>query len=172
MLYLGRIDPNKGCADLLQHFTRFTAEHGSSVQLVMAGPASMPLPADADVRYLGFVDAATRDALLSHAVLLAMPSPYESLSLVLLEAWNHALPALVNGHCAVLKGQARRANAALYYRNYDEFARCLNMLLDRRDLARELGRQGLAYVNREYRWPTVLEKIDTLLAAVTASRPS
>ena len=172
MLYLGRIDPNKGCADLLQHFTRFTAEHGGSVQLVMAGPASMPLPDHADVRYLGFVDAATRDTLLAQAVLLAMPSRYESLSLVLLEAWNHALPALVNGHCAVLKGQARRANGALYYRNYDEFARSLNMLLDRRDLARELGRQGLAYVNREYRWPTVLEKIDTLLAAVTAGRPS
>ena len=129
----------------------------------------MPLSGHADVRYLGFVDAATRDTLLSQAVLLAMPSRYESLSLVLLEAWNHALPALVNGHCAVLKGQARRANGALYYHNYDEFARGLNMLLDRRDVARELGRQGLAYVNREYRWPTVLEKIDTLLAAVTAS---
>ncbi|MEQ1908241.1 MAG: glycosyltransferase family 4 protein [Vicinamibacterales bacterium] len=172
MLYLGRIDPNKGCADLLQHFMRFSAEHGGSVQLVMAGPASMPLPDHPDVRYLGFVDGATRDTLLSRAVLLAMPSRYESLSLVLLEAWNHALPALVNGHCAVLKGQARRANGALYYHNYDEFARCLNVLLDRRDLARELGQQGLAYVNREYRWPTVLGKIDTLLAAVTESRPS
>ncbi len=44
ILYLGRIDPNKGCADLLHHFLRFKAEHGGPVQLVMAGPASMPLP--------------------------------------------------------------------------------------------------------------------------------
>ena len=44
LLYLGRIDPNKGCADLLQHFMRFKAEQGGPVQLVMAGPASMPLP--------------------------------------------------------------------------------------------------------------------------------
>jgi glycosyltransferase involved in cell wall biosynthesis len=79
------------------------------------------------------------------------------------------LPAVVYGHCAVLKGQARRANGALYYRNYDEFARCLSVLLERRELARELGQQGLAYVNREYRWPTVIAKIDALLAQIAAA---
>ncbi|MGC4083027.1 MAG: glycosyltransferase family 4 protein [Vicinamibacterales bacterium] len=168
ILYLGRIDPNKGCADLLAHFMRYKAEHPGPVQLVMAGPASMPLPSHPDVRYLGFVDEPTRDTLLRQAVLLAMPSRFESLSLVLLEAWNHALPALVNGYCAVLKGQARRANGALYYRNYDEFARCLSVLLEQRELARELGRQGLAYVEREYRWPIVIAKIDALLARVRA----
>ncbi len=169
ILYLGRIDPNKGCADLLQHFIRFKAEHGGPVQLVMAGPASMPLPSHPDIRYLGFVDEPTRDALLEQAVLLAMPSRYESLSLVLLEAWNHALPAVVNGHCAVLKGQARRANGALYYRNFDEFARCVAVLLDRRDVASQLGQQGLAYVEREYRWPTVVAKVNALLAQVRLS---
>ncbi len=172
VLYLGRIDPNKGCADLLQHFMRFKAEHPGPVQLVMAGPASMPLPVHDDVRYLGFVDEPTRETLLLQARLLAMPSRYESLSLVLLEAWNHALPAVVNGHCAVLKGQAERANGALYYRNYDEFARCLSFLLERPDVARTLGQQGLAYVDQHYRWPTVVATIDSLLAQVAAPRSS
>jgi glycosyltransferase involved in cell wall biosynthesis len=168
VLYLGRIDPNKGCADLLHYFTRYKAEHGGPVQLVMAGPASMPLPVHPDVRYLGYVDEPTRDRLLRQASLLVMPSRFESLSMVLLEAWNHALPALVNGYCAVLKGQALRGNGALYYRNYDEFARCLTALLDRPALARTLGEQGLAYVEREYRWPAVIAKIDALLATVTS----
>ena len=172
VLYLGRIDPNKGCADLLAHFTRFAAEERRGVQLVMAGPASMPLPEHPDVRYLGFVDQQMRDGLLTQAALLAMPSRYESLSLVLLEAWNHGLPALVNGHCAVLKGQALRANGALYYRNYDEFARCLTRMLDQPDLREALGQQGLAYVNREYRWPTVIAKINGLLERVTDRRVS
>lgn len=166
VLYLGRIDPNKGCADLLAHFIRFKGDHGGPLQLVMAGPSSMPLPTHPDIRYLGFVDEPTREALLRRAVMLAMPSRYESLSLVLLEAWNHALPAVVNGHCAVLKGQALRANGALYYRNYDEFSRCVSLLLERPDVARDLGAQGLAYVEREYRWPTVVGKIDALLRAV------
>ena len=169
ILYLGRIDPNKGCDDLLRHFVRFKAEHDGPVQLVMAGPANMPLPEHADIRYLGFVDEPTRDALLQHAVLMAMPSRFESLSLVLLEAWNHGLPAVVNGYCAVLKGQALRANGALFYRNYDEFARCIAVLLDRPDLADELGQQGLAYVEREYRWPAVIGKVDALLARVAGA---
>ncbi len=172
VLYLGRIDPNKGCSDLLQHFMRFKAEQPGPVQLVMAGPASMPLPAHEDVHYLGFVDESTRDALLQRARLLAMPSRFESLSLVLLEAWNHGLPAVVNGHCAVLKGQAERANGALFYRNFDEFARCLSYLLERPDVARTLGQQGLAYVDEHYRWPTVVATVDRLLAQVAAPRSS
>ena len=43
VLYLGRVDPNKGCAALIRHFVRYV-ETGKTVQLVMAGPASMPIP--------------------------------------------------------------------------------------------------------------------------------
>ena len=63
-----------------------------------------------------------RDALLAAASALVVPSPYESLSIVLLEAWNRGTPALVNGGCDVLRGQALRSDGALYYRTYDEFA--------------------------------------------------
>ena len=121
MLYLGRIDPNKGCEALIRHFTRYV-ESGREVQLVMAGPASMPIPDHPRIRPLGFVDEPVREALLSEARALIMPSPYESLSMVLLEAWNHGLPALVNARCKVLRGQVTRADGGLYYGNAVEFA--------------------------------------------------
>jgi glycosyltransferase involved in cell wall biosynthesis len=163
VLYFGRIDPNKGCETLLQHFERYHAEHPAPIDLVMAGPANMPIPDHPHVKRLGFVDGAIREALLAHAVMLVVPSRYESLSLVLLEAWNHGLPALVNGRCQVLKGQARRANGALYYHDYDEFARALEYLRTQPDVARQIGRQGLAFVEREYRWPRVMETVNSLL---------
>jgi glycosyltransferase involved in cell wall biosynthesis len=166
VLYLGRIDPNKGCETLLGYFERYHAERASPVDLVMAGPANMPIPEHPYIKRLGFVDAAVREALLARATTLVVPSRYESLSLVLLEAWNHGLAALVNGRCLVLKGQARRANGALYYQDYDEFAAALEYLLSRPDAARELGRQGLAYVAREYRWPVVMHKMNALLSAL------
>jgi glycosyltransferase involved in cell wall biosynthesis len=93
-----------------------------------------------------------------------MPSPFESLSMVLLEAWNHGTPALVNARCRVLRGQVERADGGLYYGNTAEFIATLDYLLDHADAARTLGRQGLAYVEREYRWSTVMAKIDGLLA--------
>jgi glycosyltransferase involved in cell wall biosynthesis len=163
VLYLGRIDPNKGCRLLLRNFLRY-AEQGTHVQLVMAGPASMPIPEHPLIRPLGFVDDELREALLARARALVMPSPFESLSMVLLEAWNRALPALVNARCKVLRGQVSRANGGLYYGNTTEFVAALDYLLDHPAEARTLGRQGLAYVDREYRWPTVMEKIERLLA--------
>jgi glycosyltransferase involved in cell wall biosynthesis len=165
VLYLGRIDPNKGCQALIRHFLRYV-ESGRRVQLVMAGPASMPIPDHPRIRPLGFVDEAVRDALLRRARALVMPSPYESLSMVLLEAWNHGLPALVNARCKVLRGQVARADGGLYYGSAIEFVAGLDYLLDHPDAARQLGRQGLAYVDREYRWPIVIEKIETLLRSV------
>jgi hypothetical protein len=33
-----------------------------------------------------------------------------------------------------------------------------------------MGRQGLAYVDREYRWPTVLARVESLLTEVTRAR--
>ena len=163
VLYLGRVDPNKGCAALIRHFVRYV-ETGKTVQLVMAGPASMPIPEHPLIRPLGFVDDGVREALLRKARALIMPSPYESLSMVLLEAWNHGLPALVNAHCKVLRGQVERANGGLHYGNAVEFSAGLDDLLDHPDVAKQLGQQGLAYVDRQYRWPTVIGKIEALLA--------
>jgi glycosyltransferase involved in cell wall biosynthesis len=163
VLYLGRIDPNKGCQALVRHYLRY-AETGRNVQLVMAGPASMPIPDHPLIRPLGFVTDEVRDALLARARALVMPSPFESLSMVLLEAWNHGVPALVNARCKVLRGQIERANGGLYYGTSTEFTAALDYLLDRPEQAHALGRQGLAYVDREYRWPTVMQKIETLLA--------
>ena len=162
VLYLGRIDPNKGCEALIRHFLRYV-ELDRRVQLVMAGPASMPIPDHPSIRALGFVDEGLRDALLSQARVLMMPSPFESLSMVLLEAWNRGLPALVNARCKVLRGQVERADGGLYYGNAVEFMAALDYLLDHPDAARVLGRQGLAYVDREYRWPIVMDKVERLL---------
>jgi glycosyltransferase involved in cell wall biosynthesis len=169
VLYLGRIDPNKGCETLLRHFTRYASETGRNVQLVMAGPANMPIPAHPLVVPLGFVQDEVREALLSNASVVAVPSPFESLSLALLEGWNHGVPALVNGRCAVLKGQVLRADGGLYYMNFDEFGRQLSHLLDHPDQTRRLGAQGQAYVEREYRWPHVMEKIERLISRVAAA---
>jgi glycosyltransferase involved in cell wall biosynthesis len=170
LLYLGRVDPNKGCEALLRHFLRFQAADASRVQLVLAGPANMPIPRHPQVQALGFVDHATRDALLAQSAFLVVPSRYESLSLVLLEAWNHGVGALVNGRCDVLREQARRADGALYYRDYDEFAYCVTHLLAHPETARQLGRQGRAYVDRDYRWPHVLAKLEDLLLRIDPKR--
>jgi glycosyltransferase involved in cell wall biosynthesis len=166
LLYLGRVDPNKGCETLLRHYMRWSERTDLRVPLVLAGPANMPIPEHPSIRFLGYVDDARRDALLAAASALIVPSPYESLSIVLLEAWNRGTPALVNGGCDVLRGQAIRSDGALYYRTCDEFAHAVEYLLRHPETSRELGQNGLAYVEREYRWPVVMGKLEGFLASL------
>lgn len=165
LLYLGRVDRNKGCDALLENFQEYASAH-PDVALVLAGPAKMQIPSNPRILALGYVSNEVREALLAHARALVVPSWYESLSIVLLEAWNHGIPALVNGRCKVLAGQVRRANGGLYYMFPAEFDEAADFLLNRPAERDAMGRQGLAYVDREYRWPTVLSRVETLLQDV------
>jgi glycosyltransferase involved in cell wall biosynthesis len=168
VLYLGRVDRNKGCNTLLRYFQEYADEEPTAT-LVLAGPAKMPIPEHPRIRALGYVSDDVRAALLDHASAIVIPSPYESLSIVLLEAWNRAVPALVNGRCKVLAGQVRRANGGLFYCSAREFREALTFLLTHPGQRAALGRQGLAYVDREYRWPTVLARVEGVLAQVAGS---
>ena len=68
------------------------------------------------------------DAIAAAQVVM-LPSPYESLSIVALEAWQQGKPVLANGVCAVLRGQCKRSNGGLWYDNYAEFQETLSLLL-------------------------------------------
>ena len=60
----------------------------------------------------------------------------------------------------------RRANGGLYYMFPAEFDEAADFLLNRPTERDAMGRQGLAYIDREYRWPTVLSRVETLLQDV------
>jgi glycosyltransferase involved in cell wall biosynthesis len=171
VLYLGRVDRNKGCDTLFEYFEAY-AERAPGATLALAGPAKMRVPDHPSIRPLGYVSDELRAALLAHARALVVPSPFESLSMVLLEAWNHGVPALVNAQCKVLRGQVRRANGGLHYRSAEEFCEALDVLLTQEQTRTALGRQGLAYVEREYRWPVVVGRVESLLTRVRAQRPA
>ena len=170
VLYLGRVDRNKGAESLIDAFRDHLERGGVDTTLVFAGPSTIAIPDHPRIRALGFVSNEVRDELLSHATAFVVPSPYESLSIVLLEAWNRGVPALVNGRCQVLRGQVRRANGGLFYRSPAEFSEALDYLLTHPDEAKVMGRQGQAYVEREYRWPVVMGRVEELLEMVRQRR--
>ena len=61
-----------------------------------------------------------------------------------------------------LKGDARMVG----FTGVSEFAHAVDMLLRDADISRQLGQNGLAYVEREYRWPTVMGKLEEFLEAL------
>ena len=156
-IYVGRIDANKGCSELFDYFRRYT-QTGGRLDLVLIGAPMMTVPTDPRIRQLGFVTDRDKYDALAAADVLIMPSYFESLSMVTLEAWAMGIPVLVNGHCDVLRGQAIRANAGLYYTNYGEFRETLTMLETEDHLRSGLGRNGRAYFRSQYTWPVIERK--------------
>jgi glycosyltransferase involved in cell wall biosynthesis len=164
VLYVGRIDRNKGALTLFAYFRKFLEETRADVDLVLAGKSVVPIPDHPRVRHVGFISDEQKVAALRQCRLLVMPSPFESLSVIVLEAWKLGVPVLANARCKVLAGQCLRSNGGLFYHGYAEFAESLRLLLEQDELAASLGRQGRAYVEREYSWETIDAKLEALLA--------
>ena len=154
-IYVGRIDENKGCKELFEHFRRYAATFPHGLDLVLVGSAIMPVPDHPRIHHLGFLDDRDKFDALAASDLLIMPSYFESLSMVALEAWGMGKPVLANGRCDVLKGQCIRSGAGLYYESYEEFAETLYALESKGPLHARLGRNGREYFRANYAWPVI-----------------
>jgi glycosyltransferase involved in cell wall biosynthesis len=163
ILYIGRIDENKGCHRLFEYFLRFKTETGSRVKLVLIGNAVLKIPSHPDLVPLGFLPEEDKFDALEGARLLVMPSFYESLSMVTLEAWAMRKPVLANARCEVLKGQCLRSNAGLFYEDYEEFRESLDLLLGSEGLCQAMGGNGRKYYDAHYTWENIENKYLALL---------
>ena len=158
IVYAGRIDESKGCRELFDYFLRYKLDTESPVKLVLMGKPVMNIPKHPDIIPLGFVSDEEKFSGIMASDLLLMPSRFESLSMVLLEAWLCNRPVLVNGGCTVLKGQCRRSNGGLWYENYDEFKECLDQLIKNKELSDVMGRSGKKFVEENYCWEIIERK--------------
>ena len=171
LLYVGRIDESKNVPELLDFFVRYRATVDGPLKLVLLGTSNMTLPDHPDIVHLGFLPDADKQDAIAAAALVVLPSLYESLSMITLEAWAGGTPVLVNEQCEVVKYLCRQSNAGLYYRTHDEFVAALQLLLGSDSLRRQMGRQGRQFVMRHYRPEVVLQHYTTLLDTACSARP-
>lgn len=157
-IYIGRIDENKGCGELFAFFERYAAMYPHGLDLILVGSNVLDIPQHPRIRHAGFLSDEDKFDALAAADVLIMPSPYESLSMVALEAWALGKPVLANGRCDVLRGQVIRSNGGLYYETFEEFAEALYTLEGTGPLGPVLGRNGREFFRRHYTWPVIERK--------------
>lgn len=165
LLYGGRIDAGKGCEELIEYFTSYK-ELGGEATLALMGVKLMQLPEVPWVRFAGLLSERERLQALEAATIVVVPSPFESLSLLALEAMAVGTPVLCNARSDVLVDHCHQSNAGLYYQDRDEFIECTNLLLADDRLRERMGRNGRDYVRRNYRWDAIMQKYNRLLAAL------
>ncbi|MEX2273887.1 MAG: glycosyltransferase family 4 protein [Vicinamibacterales bacterium] len=164
-LYGGRIDPGKGCEELFEYFASYVADGGESTLFLM-GAKLMPIPEEPWVRFGGVLSDQERLQALEAATVVIVPSPFESLSLLALEAFAVGTPVLANARSEVVVEHCRRSNAGLYYGDRDEFVEALKILMDDEKLRRAMGRNGREYIRRNYRWDIIIGKYEKLFMAL------
>ena len=170
-LYGGRIDPGKGCEELIAHFGSYASKHGDAT-LALMGVKLMPIPEEPYIRFAGLLSENERLEALHAANVVIVPSPYESLSLLALESFAVGTPILANARSDVVTDHCQRSNAGLYYADQDEFVESVQLLMANEDLRSSLGSNGQAYVKANYEWDVIMNKYDYLLQAVTGKRTS
>ena len=163
-LYVGRIDQNKGCKELFSFFLSAVEALPKGLDLVLIGKELLPIPEHPRIRHLGFLDDQDKFDALDASELLLMPSYYESLSMVALEAWALGKPVLANGKCEVLRGQCVRSQAGLYYETRAEFIETLRAITESRRLNAAFSANGRRFFRQNYAWPVIEQKYLDVLA--------
>jgi glycosyltransferase involved in cell wall biosynthesis len=158
IVYVGRIDENKGCGQLFDDFMRYAERSPGPLTLVLIGTSLMEIPGHPHIRHLGQLSDGDKFDAIAASEALVMPSRFESLSMVALEAWALGRPVLANARCDVLLGQCLRSNAGLYYDDAIEFAATLERIVSDRALGAALGDNGRAFYGRHYAWPVIERK--------------
>ncbi|MBN2867614.1 MAG: glycosyltransferase family 4 protein [Flavobacteriaceae bacterium] len=160
LLYVGRIDVSKGCDILLDFFEKYKQESNNDLKLVMIGKNFMDINKEyKNVIFTGFISDDEKDIYLNNCQALVIPSFYESLSLVTLEAMQFGKPVIANKDCEVLKDHIEMSNAGFLYKDYNSFKNKLN-LVNRltKSEKEEISIRGKQYIEENYKWDVIVNK--------------
>ena len=165
VLFAGRREGGKNTPLLIEYFRIYKSYNKNDLKLVLLGTGEVNIPSESKKDILDFCYIDEKEKLdgFSAALFFCQPSVNESLSIVIMESWLSGRPVLVHGDCAVTEDHCRRSQGGLFFKNYFEFEECLNFFLQNRALADHLGKNGQAYVEKNFSWEAVLDRFEAAL---------
>lgn len=183
LLYLGRIHPKKGLDLFLSAMARLKREHPlllTNWAVVIAGWGSRAdeeqlrsqigqLELDDDVRFVGSLFGAGKQAAFRNAAAFILPSLSEGLPMAVLEAWSYSLPVLMTEACHLTDGFMAGA-ACRITADIDRLAGELAdffRLDDERRVA--MGRAGRSLVEEQYTWSHVARQMHAVYARLAGT---
>jgi len=159
-LYLGRASESKRCQELVHAFATLSDDYQIPCRLIFAGGMDFVLPEGrSNIEYVGYLDEVEKTYLINRSLAIVNPSSTESLSIVLLEAWAHGKPVIVNGASEVMKDLCESSGGGLYYHSEAMFRGLLGWVYSHKKEAEELGYSGHHYVLQHFNWQSIIDRL-------------
>lgn len=149
VLYVGRVEKGKNVHKLIEFFLEWKKQSSHPHKLVIVGGGDL-LEKNEMVVQTGYVNEQQKYLFLKHCSVFINPSPHESFSISLMEAWLSEKPALVNGESDVLRAHCVRSNGGLYYSDSESFVSMLNFFMNNPEKSERMGHNGSEYVRKNY----------------------
>jgi glycosyltransferase involved in cell wall biosynthesis len=150
VLYVGRLEEGKGVRELVKHHRLLTRSFPDAPDLILAGSGELHLSGS---RTLGRISEEEKWDALAGAQAVVVPSRYESLSLLALEAFASRTPVVGNAESEVIAGHLKRSGAGYAFSNAEEYVDAVKRVGAERA---SLSTKAAAYAKR-FRWPKVVE---------------
>jgi glycosyltransferase involved in cell wall biosynthesis len=176
ILFVGRLAPQKGISTFVAA-ARLLDDQSAQVLIVGDGPERKALEREARrlgvgdrMRFLGFFAHERLPAALAHADLLVLPSVYEELGTVLLEAMWAGLPIVASRTGGIPDVIEDGVNGMFVPPGDPEaLARAIDRVLADHDLARRLS-EGAQERAKDYDWEVLAERVLRVYQGVSTGR--
>jgi glycosyltransferase involved in cell wall biosynthesis len=166
VLFLGTIEPRKNINALVQAFCDLVQKNkdlGEKYQLILAGAKGWKHEkifkkigecqnkvGSAVIKYIGYVPAHEKFALIKDATCFVFPSLYEGFGLPVLEALSLGVPT-VTSDVSSLPEVADGAALLVNPEKIEEIANALRKIINDQDLRKRLGEAGMAQA-KKFSW--------------------
>ncbi len=158
LVCIGRVDDQKGTGMLWRSFRAYKRRHPGPLRLVLVGQVVDPPDRADDIVVTGMIDEGDKWGLLRGARALVAPSPHESFSLTVVEAFTAGVPVLVNARCGPTREHCEQSGAGLWFGDFAEFEAVVGLLTTDDAVHETMRRNGRTYVEANYTWPVILDR--------------
>jgi glycosyltransferase involved in cell wall biosynthesis len=167
ILYTGRLSHRKGLFDLIE-CGKYICKKYPDVSFVIPGKGILLNKLKTQVekiglkdrfRFLGFVDRRKLIQLYQNAAVYVMPSHYEGLPTVLLEAMSCGLPVVATSVSGNLDVLSSGENGILIPpKSPEKMADAISLLLDNESLRKKVGSNARKTIEEHYSWEVITNK--------------
>lgn len=168
ILYTGRLAHRKGLFDLIE-CGKYICKKYPDVSFILTGKGPLlgklqekvkELELNEKFIFTGYVDKNKLIQLYQNATIYILPSHYEGLPTVLLEAMSCGLPVVATAVSGNLEVVSSGKNGILVpQKSPKEMADAISMLLDDDKMRKELGKNARETVEERYTWDIISDKI-------------